>query len=65
MSFEKLLNHKCAIYHMIKNDKNLGYGINKIANVVILTNKLSYLNLDLSIFITLIFIHKCIFQILL
>lgn len=27
MSFEKLLNHKCAIYHMIKNEKNLGYGI--------------------------------------
>lgn len=27
MSFENLLDHKCAIYHMKKDGKNLGYGI--------------------------------------
>lgn len=27
MSFENLLDHKCAIYHMKKGGKNLGYGI--------------------------------------
>lgn len=27
MSFENLLNHKCAIYHMKKDGTNLGYGI--------------------------------------
>lgn len=28
MSFENLLDHKCAIYHMKKDGKDLGYGIN-------------------------------------
>lgn len=27
MAFEDLLDHKCAIYHMQKTDKSLGYGI--------------------------------------
>lgn len=27
MSYDNLLNHRCAIYHMKKNEKNLGYGI--------------------------------------
>lgn len=27
MSFENLLDHRCAIYHMKKEGKNLGYGI--------------------------------------
>lgn len=27
MSFENLLDHRCAIYHMKKDGKNLGYGI--------------------------------------
>lgn len=27
MAFEDLLDHKCAIYHMIKEGKSLGFGI--------------------------------------
>ncbi len=27
MAFEDLLDHKCAIYHMIKQEKDMGYGI--------------------------------------
>lgn len=27
MSFDNLLDHKCAIYHMKKSGKSLGYGI--------------------------------------
>ncbi len=27
MSFEDLLDHRCAIYHMKKDSKSLGYGI--------------------------------------
>lgn len=27
MSFEELLDQKCAIYHQIKSEKDLGYGI--------------------------------------
>jgi len=25
--FDELLDHKCAIYHMVKQEKDLGYGI--------------------------------------
>ena len=28
MAFEDLLDHKCDIYHMISDNKSLGYGIN-------------------------------------
>ncbi len=31
MPFENLLDHKCAIYHMKKDGKNLGYGITEEA----------------------------------
>ena len=27
MAFDELLDHKCAIYHMAKGGKNLGFGI--------------------------------------
>lgn len=27
MAFEDMLDHRCAIYHMQKEEKNLGYGI--------------------------------------